>query len=76
MASSVQRLRTMGGIAKTVGLWLLGRTLQRRFGGTGRGADIAALITVLGQLALASTAGQGRKRRTVTEPQSGVRLWG
>jgi hypothetical protein len=67
----------MGGITKTIGLWLLGRTLQRRFGGTGRGANIAALVALLGQFALASSkAGQGRKRRAITEPQSGVRLWG
>jgi hypothetical protein len=65
------------GIAKTVGLWLLGRTLQRRFGGSGRGADVAALVALLGQFAFASRTGDaGRKRRAVTEPQSGVRLWG
>ena len=66
----------MGGIAKTVGLWFIGRALQRRFGGTGRGANIAALVALLGQFALASKTGQGKKRRAVTEPQSGVRLWG
>lgn len=67
--------RAMGGIAKTVGLWLLGRALQRRFGGTGRGANIAALVALAGQLAYASR-GKGTRRRAVTEPQSGVRLWG
>lgn len=65
----------MSGFAKTVGLWFIGRALQRRFGGTGRGADIAALVALVGQVALARGA-QGRRRRAVTEPQSGVRLWG
>jgi hypothetical protein len=65
----------MSAFAKTVGLWFLGRTLQRRFGGTGRAANIAAVVALIGQYALASK-GQARRRRAVTEPQSGVRLWG
>jgi hypothetical protein len=66
----------MGAIAKTIGLWLVGRALQRKIGGNGRAADVLALVAVVGQLALSSKRGRARRTvRPITEPQSGVRYW-
>ncbi|HTE54792.1 MAG TPA: hypothetical protein VK698_28255 [Kofleriaceae bacterium] len=62
----------MGRILTTVGLWIVGRRLQRRLGGSGRAADLVALVALAAQL----TAPRERPAPRITEPQSGVRLWG